>query len=129
MTEEPKSKKAKEKKGKICVILLRGSVGVNPKIRETLKTLNLNSVNNCILLEDTSSTKGALKVLQGYTTWGEADASLEKDIKASGREKVPYGLHPPRGGLERKGKRNLFSGGGSLGYRGSAINSLVRRML
>ncbi|HIK01490.1 TPA: uL30 family ribosomal protein [archaeon] len=129
MTEEHKSKKAKEKKGKICAILLRGSVGAGPKIKETLKTLNLNSVNNCVLLEDTPSTKGALRVLQGYTTWGEADASLEKDIQAAGREKVPYGLHPPRGGFERKGKRNLFTSGGSLGYRGSAINSLVRRML
>ncbi|MDP7260804.1 MAG: uL30 family ribosomal protein, partial [archaeon] len=118
-----------EKGGKLCVVLLRGKVGAGPKIKETLKTLNLNAVNNCIILENNASTIGALRILQGYITWGEIDASLEKDIKAAGKEKIPYRLHPPRGGLERKGKRNLFNKGGALGYRGSNINSLVRRML
>lgn len=40
-----------------------------------------------------------------------------------------FHLHPPRGGFERKGIKAPFSIGGSLGYRGNAINALIERML
>jgi large subunit ribosomal protein L30 len=42
--------------------------------------------------------------------------------------KPRFRLHPPRGGFKRSTRR-AFSDGGELGYRGSAINSLVRRMI
>lgn len=39
-----------------------------------------------------------------------------------------FRLHPPRGGFKKTIKRH-FNNAGELGYRGSAINDLVRRML
>lgn len=39
-----------------------------------------------------------------------------------------FRLHPPRGGFKGSIKRH-YGDGGELGYRGTAINSLVRRML
>ena len=39
-----------------------------------------------------------------------------------------FRLHPPRGGFKRTIKRH-FRAGGELGYRGSAVNELVLRML
>lgn len=42
--------------------------------------------------------------------------------------KPKFRLHPPRGGF-RRSTRRAFSDGGELGYRGTEINSLVRRMI
>ena len=42
--------------------------------------------------------------------------------------KPRFRLHPPKGGFKRSTRR-AFSEGGELGYRGSEINSLVRRMM
>ncbi len=42
--------------------------------------------------------------------------------------KPRFRLHPPRGGFKRSTRR-AYSDGGELGYRGSEINSLVRRMV
>jgi len=39
-----------------------------------------------------------------------------------------FRLHPPKGGFKRSTRR-AFSDGGETGYRGSEINSLVRRMI
>jgi large subunit ribosomal protein L30 len=39
-----------------------------------------------------------------------------------------FRLHPPRGGFKRSTRR-AFADGGELGYRGSEINPLVRRMI
>jgi len=42
--------------------------------------------------------------------------------------KPRFRLHPPKGGFKRSTRR-AFSDGGETGYRGSEINSLVRRMI
>ncbi len=42
--------------------------------------------------------------------------------------KPKFRLHPPRGGFKRSTRR-AFSDGGELGYRGTQINSLARRMI
>ncbi len=39
-----------------------------------------------------------------------------------------FRLHPPRGGFKKTIKRH-YTNNGELGYRGSAINELIRRML
>jgi large subunit ribosomal protein L30 len=40
-----------------------------------------------------------------------------------------FRLNPPRKGWERKGIKKPYSVGGALGYRGKAINDLIKRML
>jgi len=41
----------------------------------------------------------------------------------------PFRLHPPSGGYERRGIKYPYTLGGALGYRGDAINALLRRMM
>ncbi|MDI6916322.1 MAG: 50S ribosomal protein L30 [Thermoplasmatales archaeon] len=52
---------------------------------------------------------------------GKAKYSSIKDVKPVMR------LHPPRKGLE--GIKRSYAVGGALGYRGSVINELLRRMI
>lgn len=42
--------------------------------------------------------------------------------------KPVFRLHPPRGGFKKSTKRP-YNDGGELGYRGKAINNLIKRML
>lgn len=42
--------------------------------------------------------------------------------------KPVFRLHPPRGGFKKSTKRP-YGDGGELGYRGKAINELIKRML
>ena len=53
----------------------------------------------------------------------------ELDAKRPKGEKKYYRLHPPRGGLERKGSKKNFKDGGALGPRAEKINDLIKKML
>jgi len=61
----------------------------------------------------------ASSIIAGETTLSEL---------LRGGLKPRFRLHPPRGGFKRSTRR-AFSDGGELGYRGSQINTLVRRMI
>lgn len=43
--------------------------------------------------------------------------------------KKPFRMRPPRKGYGRAGIKKSFKVGGATGYRGEAINDLIRRML
>lgn len=59
---------------------------------------------------------------------GLTDALLNSEIKAEDINMKPvFRLHPPRKGYE--GVRQSFSEGGSLGFRGDSINTLLKRMI
>ncbi|MEM1873354.1 MAG: 50S ribosomal protein L30 [Acidilobaceae archaeon] len=49
------------------------------------------------------------------------------ELKALG-VKPFFRLHPPRGGFDRSIKK-MYQQGGELGYRGAAINELLKRMI
>jgi len=53
------------------------------------------------------------------------DKKSLSDIKI----KRVFNLHPPIKGFERKGKKAPYSIKGVFGYRGSAINQLIQRMI
>jgi len=59
-----------------------------------------------------------------------ADALLEGKVKLSELPgiKPVFRLHPPKGGFKGSVKKHV-SEGGELGYRGAAINALLRRMI
>ncbi len=61
---------------------------------------------------------------------GLAKALIEGRVKLHKLEVVKpvFRLHPPRGGFKRSTKRP-YNDGGELGYRGSAINEFIKRML
>jgi large subunit ribosomal protein L30 len=69
-----------------AVIRVRGTVNIDHEIKETLRYLNLNRVNHCVVVPENPVTKGMLQKTKDYVTWGEIDEkTLEKLILSRGR--------------------------------------------
>ncbi|MEM2935205.1 MAG: 50S ribosomal protein L30 [Candidatus Thermoplasmatota archaeon] len=131
----------------IAVVRIKSMIGASKEVRDTLKMLNLHRTNSCTIIEDNPSYRGMLQKVKDYVTWGEIDEEtlkllLEKRCRVDANlaiEKLKNGeklknivnpcirLHPPRKGYESI-KKSYFQGGSS-GYRGNAINELIRRMI
>lgn len=131
MAEETKEVKSE---GKIAVILIRGMVDVTQTVKDGLSKLKLRKVFVCAVLDKNPSTQGMVVKCKDYVTWGEIDAATEKELtEKRGKESKGtikhFHLHPPRKGFERKGIKVPFRAGGALGYRGTKINDLIKRML
>ena len=117
---------------KIAAIRVRGEVRKSPNIVDTLKTLNLNHKNHCVILEDTPVSIGMLRTVCGYVTWGELAADLEKElIEKRGKDKnqTVFKLSPPKGGFGRSGIRKYYKMQGACGNRGKDFEKLLRRMI
>nr|AOZ56029.1 ribosomal protein L30/L7E [uncultured korarchaeote] len=153
----------------LAVIRIRGTVGVHPDIRHTLRLLRLTRKFHMILVRESPSIKGMLHKVKDYVTYGEISKDTLRDLIAkrgrgpgnvritdeylrkksefstieeladaiySGKAdirrlkfiKPVFRLHPPRGGFKKTTKRHVTDKG-ELGYRGEAINKLIRRML
>lgn len=115
---------------KIAVILVRGLQGSKHTIRDTLKMLNIQRRNVCVVVDDTKSILGMINKVRTYITYGEINAEtialLEKRKKKGAKH---YNLNSPRKGYGRKGIKYVFVHGGALGYRGDKINDLIKRMI
>lgn len=127
----------------IAVVRIRGRVNVSSDIEETMKRLRLDRVNSCSILKLTDSYKGMIKKCQNHVAYGEIDEETlskllakhlpelnAKDVmkNAGGiKERMPFRLHPPRHGF--RPTRRSFVQGGTLGYMGKEINSLIKRMV
>ena len=118
---------------KIAIIRLRGPIGLNKDIADTLKMLNLNAKNNCIILEETKIIKGMLKKIAPWITWGrindETLKMLQEKRKALKKEKLLFALNSPKKGFGRKGIKMPFKLKGAYGNREEKINDLIQRML
>ena len=133
---KPEQKKESIKKPLLAVVLVRGLAKVKKPIKETLHMIKLYKKNSCTIMEQTDSNKGMLNKVKDYVAYGEIDnATLKllaekrkKDSLSSKSYKI-FKLNPPRGGFERKGIKKAFSQGGALGYRGSKINQLLKKMV
>lgn len=120
-----------EQKNKyLAAVLLRGLIGMNKDIKDTLRMLNLQKRYSCAVVQDTPSSRGMMHKCKDYITYGEISEETLKELESK-REKINnhYALHPPRGGLERKGTKTPYSSKGALGYRGEKINDLIKKML
>ncbi len=72
-----------------AVVRVRGSVNVNPKIKETMKLMKLSRVNHCVIIPENETYTGMLNIIKDYVTWGEIDSEttellLESSGKSSG---------------------------------------------
>jgi large subunit ribosomal protein L30 len=138
-TKEPsriKVKEVKEVKGKLGLILVRGLVRIRTEIKTALFTLSLRQKHACTVVEDNPNNRAVAVKCKDYLTYGEINEEtykmlIEKRGKkdSEGKLKKYFLLHPPRGGFERKGIKTPFSTGGALGYRGTKINDLIKKML
>jgi large subunit ribosomal protein L30 len=127
----------------VAVVRIRGGVNVRSDIKETLARLNLPHVNNCSIIKATPSYLGMINKCNNYIAYGEIeDNVLSMLLKAKGiegidlkqpdfekklKESMPLKLHPPKRGYTNIKKG--FAQGGDLGYMGTHINSLIKRMV
>ncbi|HIK00502.1 TPA: uL30 family ribosomal protein [archaeon] len=116
---------------KLALIRVRGKVKVNPGVKDTLEYLGLKTVNSCTVVDDTPTYRGMIRKVNDYITWGEISEDIVKALvekRAEGDKKI-FRLHPPKKGWDRKGIKKAVKQGGALGYRGTEINNLIKRML
>lgn len=59
-----------------AVVRVRGEVDVHPKVKDTLKMLNLHRPNHCVIVPEERSFEGMLNVVKDHVTWGEADPDV-----------------------------------------------------
>ena len=140
----------------ICVIRIRGQVGLNKNIKETLNRLRLKKKYSCIVLHKPTKEKlGMIKKIENFVAFGEIDKEtykllIEKRGKSINKSvplkidkilegfekgktdeelnlKAYFRLHPPRGGIEAK--KHFKVGKGVLGNNKKEINKLIKRML
>jgi len=140
---------------KLAAIRVRGITNIPSKVEGTLRMLRLYRKNYCCVLPKNAVNLGMLKQAKDYITWGDIDdATFSALISKRGEEfsgnetdsneKIKYNdffvfdgkklkkyfcLNPPRKGFERKGIKHSYQNGGALGFRGSAINDLIMRMV
>ena len=120
----------------LALILVRSTINVPGKIKDTLHMLRLRNKHVCVIVPDNPSTRGMIRMVKDLITWGEVEAETRKLLEekrgekdGEGKAKPFFRLHPPRKGFERKGIKVPFKLGGVLGYRGKEINTLIQRMV
>ncbi|GBE20443.1 50S ribosomal protein L30P [archaeon BMS3Abin17] len=139
----------------IAIVRIRGRVGLNSDVKETLYRLRLRRKYSCVVMDSTKEQLSALKKLRDFVAFGEInketlkkliekrgqlidkkkkiDANkiveeLEKGKKYSDLNLKPFfRLHPPRKGIESK--KHFGVGKGVLGDNKDKINDLIERML
>lgn len=137
----------------ICIIRIRGEVGLNKYIAETLDRLRLKRKYSCVVINPTEEYLGMITKVKDHIAYGEIseeifakllekrgqliDKTKKVDLKKAAEElkkgksyeelnlKPFFRLHPPRKGIKSK----LQYPKGVLGNHKEKINLLVERML
>jgi len=69
-----------------AIIKLRGSVGIRPEIKHTLRLLRLHKVNHCVVVEENAYYAGMINKVKDYVAWGEiSEDMVEGLLKNRGR--------------------------------------------
>ena len=132
----------------IAVLRVRGRIGVRRTIKETLERMNIPRVNSLALLFGNESNMGMIKKCNDFVTYGaiseemlgkviekngvkiskeDVNALMEGSKKPRELMRLPIRLKPPRHG--HRSIKSGFSSGGAMGYRGDAMNDLLKRMV
>ena len=141
--------------GNIAAVRIRGRTMIRTTIEDAMKMLRLYKNNFCVVIPNNVTYIGMLKQAKDYITWGEIDDETFKLLvekrgeefhgrESDSKHKIKYNdyfvannkklkryfrLNAPKKGFGRKGIKHPFSDGGALGYRGAAINDLIKRMI
>ncbi len=110
----------------IVVIRIRGLVGINKKIENTLYRLRLRRKFSCVVLPEKKEILGMIKKVENFVAYGKIDEetlkeliqkrgkpvenkkmNVEKIIEEIKKGKITsikpfFRLHPPRGGINTK---------------------------
>ncbi len=65
---------------KIAIIRIAGEQGLNKKVKNTFKLLNLHKKNSCIIITSSDSVQGMINVIKDHATWGEVNDATIKDL-------------------------------------------------
>lgn len=117
----------------ICIIRIRGQIGIEKDAKETLNRLRIRRKYACVVIKNpTSLEMGMIKKIKNFIAWGEInEADYKKLVDARGKKNAEgklkpfFRLHPPRGGA----KTRLHYPKGILGDNGKDIIKLLERML
>jgi len=117
---------------KICLIRIKGKIGIEHGVKETLDRLRLRRKYSCVVIEPTKDQKGMIKKVSNFIAYGEITDENYEELKkkrgkkdAEGKLKPFFRLHPPRKGINSK----LHFPAGVLGNNKEKINDLLARML
>lgn len=119
----------------IAVIRIRGQVGLNKEVKETLYRLRLRRKYACVVLKKpTKEQLGMINAVQNFVAFGEINEETYKElVKERGKKdkdgslKPFFRLHPPRKGIDAK--KHFGVNKGVLGNNKEKINDLIGRML
>lgn len=117
----------------ICVIRIKGQVGLRKPIVETLNRLRLRRKYSCVVFSNpTKEQLGMIKKVKDFVAFGEiSEATYKKLVEKRGKKnkngklKPFFRLHPPKKGINSK----LHFPKGVLGDNREKINELIERML
>ncbi len=138
----------------ICLIRIRGEVGVRREVEETLNRLRLKKKYSCVVITNPKEEQlGMIKKVKDFIAFGEINSSMFEKLlekRAQPVDKVKkinpkeaakeiekgkkyedlnlkpfFRLHPPRGGIKSKESYPR----GVLGNHKDKINELLERML
>ena len=65
---------------KFAVIRIRGINKVREVVEDTLKKLNLQKKNHCVVVSKNRSYTGMIQKVKDYVTWGEIDGETYKAL-------------------------------------------------
>ena len=139
----------------IAIIRIKGMIGIQRDVRETLDKLRLRKKYACVIVRDKPEILGMLKKVRDFVAYGKINKEtlvelIEKRAKALPGAKIDaekiagefiegktekkfselgmkpfFSLHPPRGGIKSK----VHFPKGILGNNKDKINELLERML
>jgi large subunit ribosomal protein L30 len=111
--------------------------GMLRKSKDYLTWGEVSQENIALLLKKRGRLVGDKKLTDEYAKelgykslddLAEAIFKVEVDCNSLPKVKPVFRLHPPKKGFKGKIKRS-YAAGGELGYRGDAINDLLKRMV
>ncbi|MEM4348132.1 MAG: uL30 family ribosomal protein [Candidatus Anstonellaceae archaeon] len=141
--------------GILAVLRLKGKFSLSPKVKETLKSLNLPRLYCCTFIPDTQSYRGMLAVCKDFVSFGKveketvAEVLSKRGLKQDGSQisqkeaqevalQLEGGkslsalgirpfvrLSPPKGGFDSRKKPSPF---GPVG-KNENISEIIRRMV
>lgn len=140
----------------ICLIRIRGEVGLKSDVKETLNRMRLRKKYSCVVIAHPKPEQlGMIKKIKDFVAFGKINESMfekliekrgqliDKKKKINAKEaakeiekgktyeelnmKPFFRLHPPRGGIESK--KHFGVNKGVLGNHEEKINELLERML
>ncbi len=111
--------------------------GMLHKVQNCVTWGEISKENIALLLKKRGRLVGNKKLTEeyaqelGYKSLGDlAEAAYKVEVEYSRLPKIKpvFRLHPPKKGFKGKVKRS-YAAGGVTGYRGEAINDLIKRMV